>query len=163
MDQLRDLVTRESNLGDVVLRACLGRRALLVGQGAGFRIIGSRYSPDTRPLREFAARNRLPHRWSDLEADEEAEALLRRFAVGPEQTPLVIWRDTTLSRPDRQGTSPLDQPLEDRPQRLRHHLRRPTQRSTPLTSTTPVTPLIGQSPGTDQGAATRTSKLWRRR
>jgi hypothetical protein len=31
MDQLRDLVTRESNLGDVVLRACLGRRALLVG------------------------------------------------------------------------------------------------------------------------------------
>lgn len=31
MDQLRDLVARESNLGDVVLRACLGRRVLLVG------------------------------------------------------------------------------------------------------------------------------------
>ncbi|UXY23411.1 FAD-dependent oxidoreductase [Streptomyces cynarae] len=98
VDQLRDLVTRDSTLGDVVLRACLGRRALLVGQGAGFRIIGSRYSPDTRRLREFAARNRLPHRWIDLETDEEAEALLRRFAVGPEQTPLVIWRDTTLLR-----------------------------------------------------------------
>ncbi|MFJ4199733.1 FAD-dependent oxidoreductase [Streptomyces sviceus] len=98
MDQLRDLVTRDSTLGDVVLRACLGRRALLVGQGAGFRIIGSRYSPDTRRLREFAARNRLPHRWIDLETDEEAEALLRRFGVGPEQTPLVIWRDTTLLR-----------------------------------------------------------------
>ncbi|MET9457871.1 FAD-dependent oxidoreductase [Streptomyces canus] len=98
MDQLRDLVTLDSALGDVVLRACLGRRALLVGQGAGFRIIGSRYSPDTRRLREFAARNRLPHRWIDLEADEEAEALLRRFGVGPEQTPLVIWRDTTLLR-----------------------------------------------------------------
>lgn len=98
IDQLRDLVTRDSALGDVVLRACLGRRALLVGQGAGFRIIGSRYSPDTRRLREFAARNRLPHRWIDLETDEEAEALLRRFGVGPEQTPLVIWRDTTLLR-----------------------------------------------------------------
>ncbi|MFE9812088.1 FAD-dependent oxidoreductase [Streptomyces sp. NPDC005227] len=98
MDQLRDLVTRDSVLGDVVLRACLGRRALLVGQGAGFRIIGSRYSPDTRRLREFATRNRLPHRWIDLETDGEAEALLRRFAVGPEQTPLVIWRDTTLLR-----------------------------------------------------------------
>src|SRR3954471_16057660 len=84
MDQLRDLVTRDSTLGDVVLRACLGRRALLVGQGAGFRIIGSRYSPDTRRLREFAARNRLPHRWIDLETDQEAEALLRRFGVGPE-------------------------------------------------------------------------------
>ncbi|MEU8461368.1 FAD-dependent oxidoreductase [Streptomyces sp. NPDC029003] len=98
MDQLRELVTRDSLLGDVVLRACLGRRALLVGQGAGFRIIGSRYSPDTRRLREFAARNRLPHRWIDLETDEEAEALLRRFGVGPEQTPLVIWRGTTLLR-----------------------------------------------------------------
>ncbi|GAA1434451.1 FAD-dependent oxidoreductase [Streptomyces thermospinosisporus] len=98
IDQLRDLVTRDSLLGDVVLRACLGRRALLVGQGAGFRIIGSRYSPDTRRLREFAARNRLPYRWIDLETDQEAEALLRRFAVGPEQTPLVIWRDTTLLR-----------------------------------------------------------------
>ncbi|MFF4958848.1 FAD-dependent oxidoreductase [Streptomyces sp. NPDC001222] len=98
MDQLRDLVTRDSTIGDLVLRACLGRRALLVGQGAGFRIIGSRYSADTRRLREFASRNRLPHRWIDLETDEEAEALLRRFGIGPEETPLVIWRDTTLLR-----------------------------------------------------------------
>ncbi|MFI8891650.1 FAD-dependent oxidoreductase [Streptomyces paradoxus] len=98
MDQLRDLVTRDSVLGDLVLRACLGRRALLVGQGAGFRIVGSRYSPDTRRLREFAARNRLPYRWIDLETDEEAEELLRRFGVGPDETPLVIWRDTTLLR-----------------------------------------------------------------
>ena len=98
LDQLRHLVSQDSALGDVVLRACLGRRALLVGQGAGFRIIGSRYSPDTRRLREFAIRNRLPHRWIDLETDEEAEDLLRRFGVGPEETPLVIWRDTTLLR-----------------------------------------------------------------
>ncbi|MFJ9210219.1 FAD-dependent oxidoreductase [Streptomyces sp. NPDC102264] len=98
LDQLRHLVSQDSTVGDVVLRACLGRRALLVGQGAGFRIIGSRYSPDTRRLREFAIRNRLPHRWIDLETDEEAEELLRRFGVGPEETPLVIWRDTTLLR-----------------------------------------------------------------
>ncbi|MFE5144322.1 FAD-dependent oxidoreductase [Streptomyces fagopyri] len=98
LDQLRHLVSQDSSIGDVVLRACLGRRALLVGQGAGFRIIGSRYSPDTRRLREFTLRNRLPHRWIDLETDEEAEELLRRFGVGPEETPLVIWRDTTLLR-----------------------------------------------------------------
>ncbi|MFJ6841784.1 FAD-dependent oxidoreductase [Streptomyces griseoluteus] len=98
MDELRRLVSQDSALGDVVLRACLGRRALLVGQGAGFRIIGSRYSPDTRRLREFAIRNRLPHRWIDLETDEEAEELLRRFGVSPAETPLVIWRDTTLLR-----------------------------------------------------------------
>ncbi|MGW2689221.1 FAD-dependent oxidoreductase [Streptomyces sp. NPDC001414] len=98
LDQLRHLVSQDATLADVVLRACLCRRALLVGEGAGFRIIGSRYSPDTRRLREFAVRNRLPHRWIDLEADEEAEDLLRRFGVGPTETPLVIWRDTTLLR-----------------------------------------------------------------
>ncbi|GHJ32776.1 hypothetical protein TPA0910_72090 [Streptomyces hygroscopicus subsp. sporocinereus] len=81
LDRLRVLVARDPILGDLVLRAYLGRRALLVGAGAGFRILGSRYSPDTRRLREFAARNRLPHRWIDLESDQEAEALLRRFSI----------------------------------------------------------------------------------
>ncbi|KUN67988.1 FAD-dependent oxidoreductase [Streptomyces griseorubiginosus] len=98
LDRLRHLVSQDPTIGDTVLRACLCRRALLVGQGAGFRIVGSRYSPDTRRLREFAVRNRLPHRWIDLETDEEAEELLRRFGVGPAETPLVIWRDTTLLR-----------------------------------------------------------------
>ena len=67
--RLHEIVTRDSTLGDVILRAYLIRRSLLVGQGTGFRIIGSCYSPDTRRLREFAARNRLPHRWIDLEKD----------------------------------------------------------------------------------------------
>ncbi|MFE1921024.1 FAD-dependent oxidoreductase [Streptomyces asoensis] len=98
LDQLRRLVSQDSTIADVVLRACLCRRALLVGEGAGFRIIGSRYSPDTRRLREFAVRNRVPHRWIDLETDEEAEELLHRFGVGTADTPLVIWRDTTLLR-----------------------------------------------------------------
>ncbi|MGK3111351.1 FAD-dependent oxidoreductase [Streptomyces sp. WAC05858] len=98
IDRLRVLVGRDPILGDLILRAYLGRRALLVGAGAGFRILGSRYSPDTRRLREFAARNRLPHRWIDLEADQEAEALLRRFSIPPEETPIVIWRDQRVLR-----------------------------------------------------------------
>ncbi|AQW54388.1 FAD-dependent oxidoreductase [Streptomyces violaceusniger] len=98
IDWLRVLVARDPILGDLILRAYLSRRALLVGAGAGFRILGSRYSPDTRRLREFAARNRLPHRWIDLEADQEAEALLRRFSIPPEETPIVIWRDQRVLR-----------------------------------------------------------------
>ncbi|MCG0288257.1 cyclic nucleotide-binding domain-containing thioredoxin-disulfide reductase [Streptomyces sp. PSAA01] len=101
VDRLRVLVARDPVLGDLILRAYLGRRSLLVGAGAGFRILGSRYSPDTRRLREFAARNRLPHRWIDLETDQEAEALLRRFSISPEDTPIVIWRDhQVLRNPD---------------------------------------------------------------
>ncbi len=51
MDQLRDLVTRDSALGDVVLRACLGRRALLVG----CRTAGSIWRPTRRPRNCCAA------------------------------------------------------------------------------------------------------------
>ncbi len=65
----------------------------------GFLIVGSRYLPDTRRLRELAARNRLPHRFIDLEQDKAAEALLRRLGVPPEETPVVIWRTTSCATP----------------------------------------------------------------
>ncbi|MCM3265183.1 MerR family DNA-binding protein [Streptomyces thermoviolaceus] len=52
------------------------------------------------------------------------------------------WRDmATRKLPElEQGTSPLDHALEDRAERLRHHLRRPPLRSPSVTRTTPVTP-----------------------
>ena len=59
--QLRKIVTQDQVLGDLILRALLMRRSVLIGLGVGMRIIGSRYSPDTRRLRDFATRNRLPH------------------------------------------------------------------------------------------------------
>jgi thioredoxin reductase (NADPH) len=98
VDRLRKLVCEDVTLGDLVLRAYLIRRSMLIELGAGFRIVGSRYSPDTRRLREFAARNRLPHRWIDLERDKEAEALLRQLGVRPEETPVVIWRGEQVLR-----------------------------------------------------------------
>ena len=79
VERLRELVAQDPALGDLILRAYLVRRSILIELGVGFRIIGSRFSPDTRRLREFAARNRLPHRWIDLENDPEAEALLRQL------------------------------------------------------------------------------------
>ncbi|MFA3839043.1 FAD-dependent oxidoreductase [Streptomyces aureus] len=98
VERQRALVGRDPVLGDLILRAYLGRRYLLIGLGAGFRILGSCYSPDTMRLREFAARNRLPHRWLDLEKDKEAEALLRRFSIRPEETPVVLWKGEWVLR-----------------------------------------------------------------
>ena len=60
--------------------------------GLGLRIIGSRHSSDATRLREFAARNRLPHVWIELEEDPEAEALLERFGAKPSETPVTIWQ-----------------------------------------------------------------------
>ena len=98
VEGLRDVAVRDAELGDLIVRAYLHRRGRLIGLGAGLRIVGSRFDPDTRRLREFAARNRLPHRWIDLEENEDAEGLLRSVGIGPEQTPVVIWRGTQVLR-----------------------------------------------------------------
>jgi thioredoxin reductase (NADPH) len=98
VDRLRAEVLRDPTLGDLILRAYLIRRSLLVGLGVGLRIVGSRYSPDTRRLREFAARNRVPAQWLDLEDDPQAEALLVQLGVAPGDTPIVILYGRELLR-----------------------------------------------------------------
>jgi thioredoxin reductase (NADPH) len=98
---LRQLGSRDPRLGDLILRAFVCRREVLLATVAGIRIIGSRFSPDTRRLRELAARNRVPNTWIDLDGDPDAEALLRHLDVSPDQTPVVIWRgDRVLHNPD---------------------------------------------------------------
>jgi thioredoxin reductase (NADPH) len=99
VERLRELVAADDALGDLILRAYLARRSILLELGAGFRLVGSRFSADTWRLREFAARNRLPHRFVDLEVDESADDLLRGLGVSPEETPVVIWRDRVLRNP----------------------------------------------------------------
>jgi thioredoxin reductase (NADPH) len=98
-ERLRAIVTQDPTLGDLILRSLVLRRSTLIGLGAGFRIIGSRYSPDTRRIREFASRNRLPHHWIDPEKDPAAEALLCRLGISPEDTPVVIRGTEVLRNP----------------------------------------------------------------
>jgi thioredoxin reductase (NADPH) len=98
-ERLRALVAGEPSLGDVILRAYLARRAILIGLGSGPRVIGSRFSPDTRRLRVFLSRNRLPHGFIDLEQDASADALLRELGVKPSETPIVLRGAELLRNP----------------------------------------------------------------
>jgi thioredoxin reductase (NADPH) len=89
-EMLRKIITQDQVLGDLILRAFLQRRSILIGLGVGLRIVGSRFSPDTRRLRDFAMRNRLPHHWIDVESDPAAEAVLRRLGIKPDECPVVL-------------------------------------------------------------------------
>jgi CRP-like cAMP-binding protein len=66
-ERLKEIVTEEPALSDIILKAFLARRSYLMRAGVGLRIIGSRHSRDATRLREIAARNRLPHSWIELE------------------------------------------------------------------------------------------------
>ncbi|KQU66534.1 FAD-dependent oxidoreductase [Phycicoccus sp. Root101] len=117
-ERLKEAVTQDQVLGDLILRAFIVRRSIHANVGAGLRIIGSRYSGDTRRLRDFVSRNRIPYRWEDLEEDPEAEVALRAFAVPPDQIPVVIWKgQTVLRNPSNTELAELLGLREDAPRR----------------------------------------------
>jgi thioredoxin reductase (NADPH) len=95
---LSEVALQDSVLGETILRAFLIRRSRLIERGTGMRIIGSCYDADTRRLLEFATRNRLPHKWIDLEKDPDVDAFLRRMHVDRADTPVVILRTGKLVR-----------------------------------------------------------------
>lgn len=99
-ENLKEVITEEPTLSDIILKAFLARRSVLMRVGTGLRIVGSHYSREALRLREFAVRNRLPHAWLDLEEDEGAEALLREFGVEPDEAPVTIWQgENVLKNP----------------------------------------------------------------
>jgi thioredoxin reductase (NADPH) len=98
-DEVRRAVDELPEIGETVVKAFLSRRDLLLGSGyAGVKIIGSRFSPDSHRLRDFAVRNAVPFTWLDLETNPQAEALLRDAHISPTETPVVIARDGTLKK-----------------------------------------------------------------
>jgi thioredoxin reductase (NADPH) len=98
-DCVRAIVGQRPDLGEILLRAFLLRRALLQASGTvGVLIVGSRYSPDALRIREFLARNRYPMRWQDLESSPDARRMLDEFGVCVPDTPLVVLPDGTLLR-----------------------------------------------------------------
>jgi thioredoxin reductase (NADPH) len=101
-ERLKEVVTEEPNLSDVILKAFLARRSYMMRTGLGLRIIGSRHSIDATRLREVAARNRMPHVWIEIEKDPEAEALLERCGAKPSETPVTVWQgQEVLKKPTR--------------------------------------------------------------
>ena len=90
--QLKQVVTEDPALSDIILKTFLARRSIGMRAGVGLRIIGSRHSSEATRLREYATRNRLVHGWIEVGEDPKAEALLQAFGATPSQTPVAIWQ-----------------------------------------------------------------------
>ncbi len=98
-DRLRALLGEDEEMSNLILPAYLARRARLINIGAGVHLIGSRFSLDSRRLREFMARNRVPFQWTDLEDDDEVDAMLQAVGVEPAETPVLIGAGSLLRNP----------------------------------------------------------------
>jgi thioredoxin reductase (NADPH) len=104
---LRALLVAEAELGERILRALLLRRAALIEIGFGGPVlVGALKSPEVSLLSHFLERNGIPFRVVDPDEDQDASALLARFAPEPGELPIVIMPDATvLKRPTKQALS----------------------------------------------------------
>ncbi len=98
---LRRVFAAEPELSDAVLRTFMARRrSLQGGEGArSLQLVGSRFSRRTTALRGFLVRSEVPHRFVDVEATDEADALLACVALSTDDTPVVVTPTTVLRNP----------------------------------------------------------------
>jgi thioredoxin reductase (NADPH) len=96
---IRRIMADRPALGDILLRAFMARRELLVASDfKGLRIIGSGASRDTLRIRDFLARNHVPFTWTDVDHASQVGELLRGFGLSEADTPVVVFGSEPLLR-----------------------------------------------------------------
>ena len=102
---LRQLIQEDSEISEVLMRAFLLRRVVLVAGGLGdAMLIGTAHSAGTLRLRGFLTRNSHPYTYVDVDRDEEVQALLDRFHVDVGDVPIVICRgEVVLKNPSNEA------------------------------------------------------------
>lgn len=98
-DEFRRLIATVPAVSDTILATLVLRRTLLLeGAARSVRVIGSRYSSESLAMREFLARNRLPHQWLDVDTDPEVDRLVAEFGLVVDDLPVVITESAVVRR-----------------------------------------------------------------
>jgi thioredoxin reductase (NADPH) len=121
-EPFRRLMDEGTDVADLVLRAMLARRRQLQGGEAArsVEILGSALSAPAMALRTYAARQQLPHTWTDVDTDAGA-VLAQALGARSDQLPVVVtptgvlWRATPATLAERVGLAyrPVDGEVAD--------------------------------------------------
>ncbi len=85
------LVRCEHDIGELIMRSLIVRRAGMLRDAAGGPIVvGSLKSADTLRIQSFLARNGYPYRFLDTDLDPEAAESLKHFHADTKLLPIVI-------------------------------------------------------------------------
>ena len=96
---IRRIMGERPALGELLLRAFIARRELLVASDfQGLRVLGAGSSRDTFRIRDFLARNQVPFTWIDVDHDPQVGELLRSFGLSEADTPVVVFGSEPLLR-----------------------------------------------------------------
>ncbi|SDC89102.1 thioredoxin reductase (NADPH) [Cupriavidus sp. YR651] len=97
-ERLRALVVAEATLGEVIMQALILRRAALIQRGRGPALIGHGSEPRMLELQAFLRRNNYPHSVLDIDTDDDAASVLRKFDSSQVDLPLVICPNGSILR-----------------------------------------------------------------
>jgi CRP-like cAMP-binding protein len=100
VQRLRAVMAADRELADVIMRAFLLRRAMLIGQASGLRVVGDPRWPSSAELLAVLTERGIAHRWLDPAEDETARSMLAEIDALDETRPVVIAADgRVLLRP----------------------------------------------------------------
>lgn len=91
-NRFRELLDREVGLSDVVFRALMARRKLMLSGAAtqSVQLIGSSLSSDTLAIRTWLARSDIAHTWVDVEVDHDADASMVSYGITSAELPALV-------------------------------------------------------------------------
>jgi thioredoxin reductase (NADPH) len=95
--RFRELMDREVALSDVIFRALLARRQMMLSGAAtqSVQLVGSSLSSDTLSIRTWLARSGIAHTWVDVEAGD-ADALMTLHAITSADLPALVTPTSTV-------------------------------------------------------------------
>jgi thioredoxin reductase (NADPH) len=104
---LKQILRTETEIANIIIKACIGRRLDIVRHAAGGVIlVGQDNSADTIRLKRFLTRIGYPYRMLDAELDKDAESLLKWLNLDPAQLPVTLLPDQrVLHNPTNQELS----------------------------------------------------------
>jgi thioredoxin reductase (NADPH) len=93
LEEFRRVVQNDSELSELMMRAFILRRMGMLQSGSSeVTVLGSSHAGGTLRIREFLTRNARPYVDIDIDHDPDAQALLERFHVQPQDLPVVVCR-----------------------------------------------------------------------
>ena len=96
---LKQILRTETEIANIILQACIGRRFDIVRYAAGgVLLVGLGHSADTIRLQRFLTRVGHPYRMLDADTDTDAGALLRCFDLDHDQLPVALLPGQRLLR-----------------------------------------------------------------
>lgn len=89
--QLREAISKHSDISDVLLNAFLLRQQTVLSEiSGGLKLVGSGKSNTTYTIRDFLEKNHIWHNFIDTDTQEDALELLKNFDLSKDDLPILI-------------------------------------------------------------------------